>query len=1535
MSGLFGGGGPKAKQPTAALGLDIQTAEYGKCVPVVFGRAKFAGVVNWYGNFQSIQHREKPAGSKGGTPKQTRYTYKASFMVALCEGVASIRTVYNGTVEKTLAGFSGVSFSGQLGQAAWSHLPASQAVGYSGTLVAGFQNHDLGDNPSLPNFAFEVDGLNQLNAAGGVVDADPADIVRTVCTDTRVGIAFGALGDLTSWSNYCRAAGLLFSPVYDTQSAAREVINDLLKYSNTEGWFSEGKLKVKPRGMSTITGNGVTYTPDTTIAAEFGANDFITNGPGPAVKIKRKSPADAMNVVRLEYKDRAKKYRTVPVSATIDDDVVRTGTRAETSQTVDMILRPDVAALVAQNMVERSYYVRNDYEFKVSWRYCYLEPMDIVTLTDPLTGLNGARVLIKDIGEDDDGLITIEAEDLPEGLGHAATYSAQSAEGFGIDAGADPGPVTTPYFFRAPGFLVSPGAPEVWCALAGDNPLWAGCDVYISRDGTSYEFLQTYAREATYGSITDALGVTADPMTTAIRVALNGRMGLLGCSATEADQFVTMSLIGDEVVSYQTAALVSEGTYDLGTRVRRGGYGTAIKSHAAGTKFVRLDENILRIPVDPSQIGTTIYVKFQSFNCFGQGGRTLDQETAYSYVIGTNSDFPDVPPVPATLAVTPVADGVNLSWDNTSPAAVACTSIEYRVPAGTWSVLGQTGPTDTRFHHAFDNGATYEYRARARGYNVAAGWSAYTAILSSTGKNTSQLITNAQDTANQAKNDAAAANLQLSNIASDSVLTPGEKPVAVRERDVIVAEQAGIDAQAASYGIGAERTNYNNAVKALTDYLATLTAPTAWNNFGGNTDIAGATFRQRFADVYTTRQKLLDAIVAKAKSLGDTAQNTANGAALVRDGNFEAGGLGWSNLVAKSAAGFYIDDSGGNSYAGTRCLTHWQNGGAYQDTACERFPIAPGETVIAECMARNYQGGANGDTYLRVWGYGADETFLGVVAEIHFSKAAAISGTEYKRMTAAGRMTDARLAFARIGIAVANRTVGHMLFDAFRATVDRGTSFGAANMIPNGNFGGLNGYLAPWKLTWNSDNVGVNVNPRRSASAAADWVPPNIGVLEVHQPNNVSTGYTEYAPSGAHMPVIGGKRYQGHVKLAVHRCDARMFMRFYDSAGNWLSGTDVHGNTVGTAFGGGRSESSYGLSGVFAVAPSNAASATIVIYRSNTHSGNNDSWMWAIKPFLGPAAEHQTEFSPWVDSSPFNADGLSTGDLFGVMSIDDLWEPRGARRNGLRVPGSGHRFGDERNMRALAGWNKTNGAANVSLSSTDDGTTATIHIPAHSRVAGFGTTSFPSASITGLAFSTYYLVYRDTPNYNPNENAYAATTDSYAGLKHSDRAVIAGITTVADGGSGGGGGGSNDCVAADAWVREGVQARDVRRFMLLDVLRPKRWCWRVLWRLLGRRLPVRWTPRLVEQPGVLVETESGAELPCSHSTPFDLPGGRVAYAPYLLSELVHTDAGVERVVRVTDLGRIPVVRISVYGHSFAAGRHPARRIFSHNATVKP
>ena len=83
-----------------------------------------------------------------------------------------------------------------------------------------------------------------------------------------------------------------------------------------------------------------------------------------------------------------------------------------------------------QLLLQRKLYVRNEYEFDLGWKYCRLEPMDIVTLTDESLGLDRFPVRITRIEEDQDGLLTVTAEELALGSRSAVEYDLQASNGY-------------------------------------------------------------------------------------------------------------------------------------------------------------------------------------------------------------------------------------------------------------------------------------------------------------------------------------------------------------------------------------------------------------------------------------------------------------------------------------------------------------------------------------------------------------------------------------------------------------------------------------------------------------------------------------------------------------------------------------------------------------------------------------------------------------------------------------------------------------------------------------------------------------------------------------------------------------------------------------------------------------------------------------------------------------------------------------------------------------------------------------------------
>ncbi len=44
--------------------------------------------------------------------------------------------------------------------------------------------------------------------------------------------------------------------------------------------------------------------------------------------------------------------------------------------------------IAGQLMLQRALYIRNTFKFRLSWEYCLLDPMDLVTVTDAILGLS-------------------------------------------------------------------------------------------------------------------------------------------------------------------------------------------------------------------------------------------------------------------------------------------------------------------------------------------------------------------------------------------------------------------------------------------------------------------------------------------------------------------------------------------------------------------------------------------------------------------------------------------------------------------------------------------------------------------------------------------------------------------------------------------------------------------------------------------------------------------------------------------------------------------------------------------------------------------------------------------------------------------------------------------------------------------------------------------------------------------------------------------------------------------------------------------
>jgi hypothetical protein len=740
MGGILSGGSKTNSQTiTKYTGISIQTSAQGIPIPLVWGQKRVGPNLIWSGDFLAVPEKggKKGGGGKGGDGKGAGgvvYDYFTAVMLALCEGpITGIGTVWADKDITSLSSLGLTLFSGTASQAVWAYLATNhptEALAYAYTAYLANSRYSLGKSPNLPNHNFEIIATQTVAPLGGFLDVNPADVVNDFLTNPQysIGIA-GASIDATSlalYRTYCQAQGLFFSPDITSQEQVSQVLDRWAQLTNSWIFWSGSAIKFVPLGDSPITANGVTYTPNTTPLYDLGYEDLIVDGSGPPLTVTRTDPADAYNHLKLEIKDRSNAYNSAIVEWKDQALVDQFGQVDSPNTQAHEYCDTGIAAIAAQLIGYRGAYIRNTYNFKLGWDVAtILEPGDIVTITEPHIGLNKLPVRIKELEEDDKGNWTVSAEEFPGDIGtEKGVQPVQPTVNSTVDYNIAPGSVNPPGIFE-PDASLTGGVAQVFLAVSG-GPDWGGCIVHLSFDdfATSDNIIGSITNPATQGVLTATLASHADPDladTLAIDTTESDAVMPTDATNADADAFRTLSWItpsfttaapsNGELIAYGAVA-AGIGPFDSNlTYLRRGLYGTTIAAHSAGAFFTRVELNRASPPGNtlliynlPDQyVGATLYLKFQSFNRFGNALETLAGLPVYTYTptgVGTGTTPLSIN-VPFTNALL-TADQVMLDYVAT---------VAFDLPAtltgsfGGVSSGGVTTTADTIFQ-LFKNGTS-------------------------------------------------------------------------------------------------------------------------------------------------------------------------------------------------------------------------------------------------------------------------------------------------------------------------------------------------------------------------------------------------------------------------------------------------------------------------------------------------------------------------------------------------------------------------------------------------------------------------------------------------------------------------------------------------------------------------------------------------------------------------------------------------------------------------------------------------------------
>lgn len=486
----------------------------------------------------------------------------------------------------------------------------------------------------------------------------------------KVGVGPPPVGQspgLTAIRNYCQAYGIFVSGVMDTQKTASDWLSDLADIANAYPVWNGSQLNFVPRCEVSAVGNGAIYiAPTASGPVDFLDDSVFVQKNAPPVTITRiRSRVDkqnAFNVLPIEHIDRSNQYNHRVTTIRDQGDIFFRGSIPATTRQLLWIHDAQTATKVAWPLLRRSTLIeRLSITFTLPITRSYLDPADLVGLTEQILGLVKYPVRLTDVSESETFELQCTAEPFYYGA-HAPTPQIPApipVTGWTANQQADPGNVNPPIIFEPVKQLNTyQNQGSLMFIVCGSSPNYGGCNIHMSTDGgNTYQSppVGTLQGNPAMGQVFSAdFPAIPDPDTTTdLFVDLTESSGALSnFPADQRDLFQSVCylqgggtqpgghlIIPYELVAYANANLITGNQYDLPPTIRRGVFGTPIADHPIGSLFSFIDKNeLVSIPLNPSLIGVQLFFKFTAFNVFLQNEQDIADVTAYTYTpIGIGS----------------------------------------------------------------------------------------------------------------------------------------------------------------------------------------------------------------------------------------------------------------------------------------------------------------------------------------------------------------------------------------------------------------------------------------------------------------------------------------------------------------------------------------------------------------------------------------------------------------------------------------------------------------------------------------------------------------------------------------------------------------------------------------------------------------------------------------------------------------------------------------------------------------------------------
>jgi hypothetical protein len=454
----------------------------------------------------------------------------------------------------------------------------------------------------------DIAGFIELRFA--VIGDDPPtvqEVVSDLCV--RAGLSTGQI-DVTELSSITRTVTCL--PVAQISTIASVI--DTLAGCYFFDMVCDNKIRFRPRGQAA----------ELTLAYEDLGATFDKDNSEDPLALKERSDLEIPAQLALTFSNVSKDYES---DTQYTDRLTTTSSTSVDAVDLQIGLTPSEGKKVAEVILMDQAASRWSTEISTLGIYCRLQPVDVINVTmEDGSILRMRSVRTRDSFPVIHHELVLDDASILESQGITSTdYTSSSTVTAPI--------ATTMRLLDIPILRDADDDAGIYAAVKPTSGTdYPGAAIFDSDDNSTFVRQATVLESGVLGTCTTTLGDWTGPriFDEVNSVTVDVGEGTLSSSTRDlvlGNRAVNAALIGDEIIQFVTATLVSTGVYTL-TRLLRGGRGTewAMTGHASAEYFTLLrEEGIRRVPVENYQLGVGRYYKGVTL------GRPLSSATAQSF----------------------------------------------------------------------------------------------------------------------------------------------------------------------------------------------------------------------------------------------------------------------------------------------------------------------------------------------------------------------------------------------------------------------------------------------------------------------------------------------------------------------------------------------------------------------------------------------------------------------------------------------------------------------------------------------------------------------------------------------------------------------------------------------------------------------------------------------------------------------------------------------------------------------------------------